>query len=96
MLFKFWKWRISVKIRSMDTNSRITFLAQNLTEELVKSGRKLNTVPGLASFQVSIYHDAQKGNQGAVNNIINEWNIPIGEVSCVSFEQEKSPCANMD
>lgn len=96
MLLKLWKWRINIEVRDMDADNRIVFLAQNLIKEIAESGRKLATVPGLASFDVSIYQDFEKGDYGIVKNIINQWNIPIGEVTCVKFEQEKSPCANMD
>lgn len=93
MKFKFWRWRIEVKIRDLDGDKKIVFLAQELIKTVAKSGRKLQGTPEMASIEIDIH---KNGNNGYVSNIINHWELPLGEITCIEWDRKEEALVTED
>lgn len=94
MIFKFWKWRIEVKIRDMDADKQIAFLGHELLKAVARSGRRIISANGnMASVDVDVY---RFNGEGRVHNIQNYWDIPIGKVTCIEWDKKESPAHRPD
>jgi len=88
MLFKFWKWRLEVKLKSLDTDNRIIHLSQELLKEVVKSGRNMETTTGLATIQIHV-HQHLDGNNGYIENVVAGWQLKLNDTGYIKWKHPK-------
>lgn len=43
MKFKFWKWKIDIKIKKLNADEKIGYLANEIIKEMIASGRKVES-----------------------------------------------------
>jgi len=88
MLFKFWRWRLEVKLRSLDDDEKIIYLSQEIIKAVAKSGKKMETVDGLASLNINVFQHADE-NKGEIKHGINNWALPLGNITCIKWKSDK-------
>lgn len=88
MLFRFWRWRIEVKLRNLDDDKKIIFLGQELIKAVAKSGREMQGTSGMVSFDIDVF---RHNNEGYVNNVIAKWKLPLGKITCIEWDKNSSP-----
>ena len=70
MLFKFWKWRISIKIKSLDAEKKIGFLANALISAMQEAGKQValpNVAEGFGSLTVTVHKIGTETASGHVD-----------------------------
>ena len=69
MLFKFWKWRISIKIERMDGEKKIEFLANALISAMHEAGNQV-ALPyiseGFGSIDIHVHRVGKEDATGYV------------------------------
>jgi hypothetical protein len=69
MLFKFWKWRISIKIKNLDPDKKIGFLANALISAMQEAGNQValpDIAEGFASVDIRVHRAGTKDVVGYV------------------------------
>ena len=91
MLFKFWRWRIEVKLRSLDDDKKIVFLGQELIRAITKSDRNIISpvCAGLAHMDVYV-HKHPESIRGEISCISNGWSLSLGEINCIKWKLEQN------
>lgn len=87
MLFRFWRWRIEVKLRNLDDDKKIVFLTQELLKAVAKSGRDMETTTGLLSLYINVFQKSK--NKGYVENVSAGWKLPLGEIANVKWKTDQ-------
>ena len=75
---KIWKWIISFKIRRMDTDERIGYLANELINQIKASGRtiaKPDIDNGYGSLDISVHRLGTSNAVMYVGDIANKWEV---------------------
>jgi hypothetical protein len=70
MSFKLWKWRISIKIKSLDAEKKISFLANALISSMQEAGNQIalpDISEGFGSLTVSVHNVGKEIASGHVN-----------------------------
>ena len=93
MLFKFWRWRLEVKLQSLDEDKKIVFLSRELLKTISKSGRENQVDDNMLSIDIDVF---KFSNEGYVGNILTHWKLPLGKITCIKWksEQESSPASD--
>jgi len=90
MLFKIWRWRLEVKLRSLDNDKKIIFLGQELIRAVAKSGRNIISpvAAGLVHMDIYVqeYDDTTRGEISCINN---NWSISLGKVDCIKWKSDQ-------
>ena len=75
---KIWKWIISFKIRRVDTDERIGYLANELIKQVKASGRtiaKPDIDKGYGSLDINIHWLGTSNAVMYVGDIANKWEV---------------------
>jgi hypothetical protein len=76
---KFFKWRIDLKIKRLDADQRILFLAGALIKEIKNSGRDMSFKQGgkvVMPVTLDIYvHNSCTPTRLSVQNSHNDWEV---------------------
>jgi hypothetical protein len=70
MLFKFWKWRISIKINRLDGEKKIAFLANTLISAMQEAGKQValpDIGEGYGSIGISVHRIGKENASGHVD-----------------------------
>ena len=84
MNFKFWKWRIEVKVRDMDADQKIIYLSRELLKTAVKDGKELK---GKNSSIRSISIDVFPDGEAWVGNMLADWKVSF------NWDKKENPCS---
>lgn len=68
--FKFFAWKVGFKLKRLDTDKRISFLANKLTQEIINGGYDIRglgekgTIPDFLTYSVYIF---KRGNKASIH-----------------------------
>jgi len=83
-----------MKLQKLDIDEQIVFLGQELLKAVVRSGRRTIGVSGnMASIDIDVY---RFNGEGQVQDIQNHWDIPLGKVTCIEWDQKESPLPQIE
>lgn len=75
LLFKFFAWRLEIKLAKLQNDERCLFLANKLYTELQKQGHEMKSTDELSGCDVRLYTYAGAKQPFRVCNILSGWEI---------------------
>ena len=73
---KFWKWQLQIKIKRLDADERIAYLANELIKELKSSGRSIQCYDSNKDFgnlDIWVHHLTNKDSYLELTN--SDWSF---------------------
>ena len=92
MTLKFFNWRINIKLKHIDADKRILFLANNLIQELINGGYDVRGKASYGNIQDMLHfnvyaHKHSNKKYLSVESINRGWSVN-GEYTGNGFEKE--------
>lgn len=78
--FRFWLWRINVKIQKLGQDEKIEYLANELVKTVKNSGREIeqpSISKGFGSIDITMHRIGTDKQSMSVQSINNGWEIKI-------------------
>jgi hypothetical protein len=86
---KFFIWKVGIRIRRLDAEKRVAFLANKLAQELINNGYDIRaSVPDLLNIDIHV-HKYNGKEMVHVQNITRDWCIK-SEYTGTGFKREES------
>lgn len=73
---KFWKWRLELKIKRLDADEKIGYLANELIKALIESGRSIahpEVSKDFGSVDISVHNLGAENEVLIVYDLLNKW-----------------------